>query len=389
MTITKSVLHLTDVSLAFGDFSLQNVDLEIREGEYFVLLGPTGAGKTVLLETIAGITPVDSGSIFLDGRDITHEPPELRQVGFVYQDYAIFPHLSVRENIAYGLRSQRGWYVKDHDLPHGSGILGMIRRSINKSGQFNQAMMEKVGDFSALLRIDHLLDRSPDKLSGGEKQRVAMARALITDPRILLLDEPLSSLDPETREGIQLELRRMHREMGTTTLHITHDFEVAASLADRIGLIMEGKIVQIGTTREIFKQPINEEVARFVGVRNIFRGNHAAGDDGCGYLQLEGFQLASISRKNGKVRATIRPEDILLSRDPLASSARNNFSGKVVQISDRGSVSYITVRIPPPKKGGRGLDLIVLVTQSSVQELELEPGQEVTAAFKASALHIF
>jgi molybdopterin-binding protein len=389
MTITKSVLHLTDVSLAFGDFSLQNVDLEIREGEYFVLLGPTGAGKTVLLETIAGITPVDSGSIFLDGRDITHEPPELRQVGFVYQNYAIFPHLSVRENIAYGLRSQRGWYVKDHDLPHGSGILGMIRRSINKSGQFNQAMMEKVGDFSALLRIDHLLDRSPDKLSGGEKQRVAMARALITDPRILLLDEPLSSLDPETREGIQLELRRMHRKMGTTTLHITHDFEVAASLADRIGLIMEGKIVQIGTTREIFKQPINEEVARFVGVRNIFRGNHAAGDDGCGYLQLEGFQLASISRKNGKVRATIRPEDILLSRDPLASSARNNFSGKVVQISDRGSVSYITVRIPPPKKGGRGLDLIVLVTQSSVQELELEPGQEVTAAFKASALHIF
>jgi molybdopterin-binding protein len=382
-------LSLRNIKLSLEDFSLQDLDLEIQKGEYFVLLGPTGAGKTVLLEALAGIIPLESGSILLEGTDITSQPPELRRVGFVYQDFALFPHLTVEGNIAFGLRNS--WFSPAPawgSAANRSPIPTLLRRGgWRKSHQ--QAVKDKVLEISSLLKIEHLLDRKPNSLSGGEKQRVAMARALITEPEILLLDEPLSSLDPQTREGIQLELRQIHQALGTTTLHITHNFEVAAALADRIGVIMDGKIVQIGTPREIFRQPDHENVAQFVGVRNIFRGRHVVGEDGGGFLELDGFKFASISGLEGMVRASIRPEDILLSREPIQSSARNNFRGQVVEVSDRGSFSYITVRIPSSEQDGKDLDLIVLVTRRSADELALDPGQEVYAEFKASALHIF
>lgn len=386
----KSGTHLSlkNLNLSLEDFSLQGLDLDISKGEYFVLLGPTGAGKTVLLEALAGIIPLESGSILLEGKDITAHPPETRKVGFVYQDFALFPHLTVEGNISFGLLTGRFREISRDPAMRRSMVPGFIRRLItNKSQQ--QVVKNKVFEISTLLKIEHLLDRKPDSLSGGEKQRVAMARALITNPEILLLDEPLSSLDPQTREGIQLELRRIHQSLGTTTLHISHNFEVAAALADRIGVIMDGEIVQLGTPREIFRQPDNELVAQFVGVRNIFRGHHSVGDDGAGFLQLDGFQFASISDLEGVVRASIRPEDILLSRQPTKSSARNHFKGRVVEVSDRGSFSYITVRIPSSAQVGRDLDLIVLITERSADELALDLGQEIYAEFKASALHIF
>ncbi len=374
----SSQLKLKDINLSVGGFSLVNVNLEIQGGEYFVLLGPTGAGKTVLLEAIAGIKPVTSGTIWLGAEDVTDRPPEARGVGFVYQDFALFPHLSVEKNISFGLLN-RSTKAEPRQLAR-------VERSGRTSSQNVRARVEQI---SSLFRISHLLDRKPEGLSGGEKQRVAMARALITDPQILLLDEPLSTLDPEIRELIQVELRRIHQELGTTTLHITHNFEVAAALADRIGVVMEGKIVQVGPPQEIFRQPVNESLARFVGVRNIFRGHHTIDREGGGHLQLDGLRLASISNLEGAARASIRPEDILLSRKSLVSSARNNFQGRVIQISDRGSFCYVTVRVTIPEQGGRSLDLIALVTQSSVQELGLELDQEIYAAFKASALHVF
>lgn len=370
-------LSLKDLRLTLESFSLQGLGLEIREGEYFVLLGPTGAGKTILLEAIAGILPIQSGTVELDGLDLTSTPPEKRGIGFVYQDYALFPHLSVERNISFGLFTKKG----SSDRRKGTAAHG--------AGQSRRAVTEKVMQISKLLKIEDLLDRKPGTLSGGEKQRVAMARALIKEPKLLLLDEPLGSLDPETRETIQFELRRIHEELGTTTLHITHNFEVAAALADRIGVIMDGRIVQIGTVREVFRRPVNESVARFVGVGNIFRGEHFQDGDGGGYLQLDGFRLASISDFRGPARASIRPEDILLSRMSLVSSARNNFKGKVIQVSDRGPFSYVTIRIPAPEHGRRSLDLIALVTHSAALELELRVGQEIYAAFKASALHVF
>lgn len=371
-----SYLQVRNLSVQLKDFTLSGLNLDVQKGEYFVILGPTGAGKTVLLETIAGINYPATGTIHLNGVDITDSDPEQRKVGFVYQDYALFPHLSVEENIAFGLKFS-GRVNQDHGT-------SSRKRSLTKT-----EIQARVEEISSLFQITHLLDRSPGTLSGGEKQRVAMARALIINPRVLLLDEPLSSLDPEKREVIQHELRLIHQDIGATTLHITHDFEVAIGLADRIGVMIDGKIMQIGTPREIFRQPNSEQVARFVGVRNIFRGQHILEGDGRGYLKLDGFEFATISELEGDVRASIRPEDILLSRQPLHSSARNNFTGKIIQISDRGSYSYVTVQLHPPDPVGKTLDLVGLITQSSADELALELDLDVQVAFKASTMHIF
>lgn len=383
-------LLIRDLSVQIDDFLLTDLDLEVQKGEYFILLGPTGAGKTVLLEAIAGILPLKSGTIHLDSDDITGSPPESRRVGFVYQDYALFPHLTVKENISFGLVNSRPiGGSRDFDTQDSYHYALSLKRIFQRRISKQAAIRSRVQEISSLLQISNLLDRKPTTLSGGEKQRVAMARALIINPRVLLLDEPLSALDPETRELIQFELRRIHQQLGTTTLHITHDFEVAVALADRIGIIMDGKIIQVGTPREIFRQPINEKVARFVGVRNIFRGQHILREDDSGYLKLEGFDFASISKLEGNVRASIRPEDILLSKRLLHSSARNNFKGKVIHISDRGSYCYVTVQLHSPNKHGKNLDLVILITQSSAEELSLVPGMKVQVAFKASALHIF
>jgi len=345
------------------EFRLCDVNLDIAAGEYFVVLGPTGAGKTVLLETIAGLHRPRQGRILLAGEDITHAPPERRGIGFVYQDYALFPHLSVAGNIGFGLR-----------------LRGMSQGEIEK----------RVAAIGRLLGIEHLLHRMPGTLSGGEAQRVALARALVIEPRLLLLDEPLSALDPETREALQRELGRVHRELGTTTIHVTHDFEEAVALGDRIAVLREdrlgeglreGRIVQVGRPEEIFRRPANEFVARFVGVRNIFRGQAHPAEEGYKLVSIGEVEIAAVTGLEGPVHASIRPEDIVLSREPLRSSARNVFQGRIVDISDRGTIAYITVRIPP--------DFICLITRRSLEEMGLREGVEVHIAFKASAVHVF
>jgi molybdopterin-binding protein len=356
-------VRLQDLGVDLEEFRLWNINLDIAAGEYFVILGPTGAGKTVLLETIAGLHRPHKGRIILDGEDITYAPPERRGIGFVYQDYALFPHLSVAGNIAFGLK------------------LGKISRS---------SIEARVADISRLLGIEHLLQRRPETLSGGEAQRVALARALIVKPRLLLLDEPLSALDPETREGLQRELGRIHRELGTTTIHVTHDFEEAVALGDRVAVLREdrasdskreGQIVQVGTPEDIFRRPANEFVARFVGVRNIFRGQAYPAGDGYRLVVINGLEIAAVTELEGSVHASVRPEDIVLSREPLLSSARNTFRGQIVDISDRGTIVYITVRIPP--------DFICMITRRSLEEMELREGMRVHIAFKASAVHVF
>ena len=249
---------------------------------------------------------------------------------------------------------------------------------------------KRVAAIGRLLGIEHLLHRMPGTLSGGEAQRVALARALVIEPRLLLLDEPLSALDPETREALQRELGRVHRELGTTTIHVTHDFEEAVALGDRIAVLREdrldkglreGRIVQVGRPEEIFRRPANEFVARFVGVRNIFRGQAHPAEDGYKLIVIEGLEIAAVTGLEGPVHASIRPEDIVLSREPLRSSARNVFRGRVVGISDRGTVVYVSVRVPP--------DFVCMITRRSLEEMGLREGVEVHIAFKASAVHVF
>ena len=369
----KVSVQIKNLWVDLKEFHLREIDLEVAAGEYFVVLGPTGAGKTVLLETIAGLFEPHRGQILMDGEEITDLPPERRGIGFVYQDYALFPHLSVAENIAFGLKLQKD--------------LGGLQRLSDLRGL---AIEQRVEEISHMLSIDPLLHRSPRTLSGGEQQRVALARALVVEPRLLLLDEPLSALDPETRETLQQELARVHRALGTTTLHVTHDFEEAVALGDRIAVVHKGRIVQVGKPEEIFRRPADEFVARFVGVRNIFAGTLVDVDEdgykmfrhspstGSGQSDLE---IAVATDRTEAAHASIRPEDIIISREPIRSSARNCFRGRIANIADRGTLIYVTVNVPP--------NFTCVITRRSLEEMALQEGKDVYIAFKASAVHVF
>ena len=348
------MIRVRNLCIDLGDFLLHDVDFDVKPGEYFIILGPTGAGKTVLLESIAGLHQLKSGQIWLGGKEVTQLEPEKRGISIVYQDQALFPHLTVRDNITFGLK---------------------IRKKTE------QEIEETLNWLVELLSISHLLHRKPDTLSGGEKQKVALARALSIKPQLLLLDEPLSALDPENRESVQRELRQLHNRLKLTTLHVTHDFEEAIALGDRIAVIGDGCIKQMGTSEQIFRQPNSEFVARFAMVRNIFAGEVIDEDGENAVFCTEGARLAVVTDLRGRYHASLRPEDILLSHAPFPSSARNCFCGTITSVTDKGSILYLTVTLPP--------DFICLVTHNSFDALGLGEGQKVYITFKASAVHIF
>jgi len=348
------MIQIKNLCVDLGDFMLRDINLNVAAGNYFVILGPTGAGKTVLLESIAGLYPVKSGEIWLRRKEVTHLEPEKRGISIVYQDHVLFPHLSVADNITFGLKLNR---------------------------QSQQELTRTLDWLADLLGIAHLLNRRPETLSGGEKQKVALARALSVKPEVLLLDEPLSALDPETREGVQHELRRLHNQLKTTTIHVTHDFEEAVALGDRIAVIGDGLIKQVGTPDKIFRQPNSEFVARFAMTRNIFSGEVISQENGSACLHTSGIEIAVATDLRGKFHGSVRPEDILISPEPLHSSARNSLCGTITSITDKGSTLYLTVTMPP--------DFICLVTRRSFVDMGLAEGQKVYLTFKASAVHIF
>ncbi|MBU5257556.1 ABC transporter ATP-binding protein [Tissierella praeacuta] len=218
------MLEIKDIKLKLGRFALNNIDLKINIGEYFVILGPSGAGKTVLLETIAGLYTPDKGYILYNKDDMVLLPPEKRDIGFVYQDYELFPHMTVEDNIIFGLKI----------------------RKMDKS-----IIAEKLYKLVSMLKIEHLLKRYPSKLSGGEKQRVALARAIIISPKILLLDEPLSALDIMIKPTLQQEIKNIHKEFVPTIIHVTHDIDEAIFLADRIGIMNDGNLLKVFEREEI------------------------------------------------------------------------------------------------------------------------------------------
>ena len=348
------MIAIKNLKIDLGDFLLRDINLEINSGEYFIILGPTGAGKTVLLEAIAGLYPVLGGEVWIDGREVTRLSPEKRSIGIVYQDYSLFPHLSVEENIAFGLRLRK--YPK-----------GEIK--------------EKVNAIAKIVGVTHLLERKPQTLSGGEQQKVALARVLITEPEVLLLDEPLSALDPETKERMQAALKELHHRVGVTIIHVTHDFEEAVALGHQVAVLNEGRIAQVGTPEEILRKPDSEFVAHFALSRNIFSGEAEEGEDGHIVVDIGGIKLAAITELRGEVRLSLRPEDIIISKEPIHSTARNCFQGVVSDIVHRGSVVYVTVTLPP--------EFICLITRQAFEELELREKVSVWVIFKASALHVF
>jgi len=348
------MINIMGLKVDLGGFVLQDITLGIETGEYFIILGPTGAGKTVLLEAIAGLYPILQGTIWVNDREVSRLSPEKRGISIVYQDQVLFPHLSVEGNITFGLKAMK--------YPE-------------------QEMRPRVDSLAGILGIAHLLHRSPPTLSGGEKQKVALARALATEPAVLLLDEPLSALDPETKERMQRELAEMHHRLRATIIHVTHDFEEAIALGHRVAVLNEGQIVQVGTPEDVLRQPNSEFVARFALSRNIFLGKASNTDNGYVFVDIGGIKLMAVTELRGRVHLALRPEDIFISREPLRSTARNSFEGTVIDIVDKGTVMHVTVNVPP--------DFICLVTRQAFEELALRKGMRVWVTFKASAIHIF
>ncbi|MGQ9730546.1 MAG: ATP-binding cassette domain-containing protein [Candidatus Zipacnadales bacterium] len=348
------MIRTVNLSKRLGDFQLINVSVQIEEGEYFVMLGPTGAGKTIFVECIAGIYEPDSGSVLIDNENVTYLRPEERFIGYVPQDYALFPHLNVRENIGFGLQVRGA--------------------SLSEIKQRTQHLAE-------LLSITELLDRPIRTLSGGERQRVALARALAIRPRVLLLDEPLSAVDEQTRETLCIELKRLHRELQTTTIHVSHNFEETLSVADRIGVIRAGVLQQIGTPDEVFRRPANSFVAEFVRADNILVGL-AKPERTSSTLKIEtGVLLYTTQSVSGYATAVIRPEDVQILTSPPTGKAVNTYPVTIAEVLDRG----VTVKLW--LMGQPSLRAVVLRRQWLTEALH--PGARVWAYVPPEAVHVF
>jgi multiple sugar transport system ATP-binding protein len=287
-------VRLTGVGKSFGAVNvLRAVDLEVRPGEFFALLGPSGSGKTTTLRIVAGLETATEGEVLLDGRDVTVTPPGDRDVAMVFQSYALYPHMTVFENIAFPLR--------------------MIRTP-------KAATQSAVREAAARVKIDHLLDRRPGQLSGGQQQRCALARAIVRHPALFLLDEPLSNLDAKLRVETRVELKRLQRSLGTTALYVTHDQEEAMSLADRMAIFMDGRIMQIGSPDEVFRRPVSTDVAAFLGSppMNLLPARIEAGKATVGGQEMMLPQLAPAGTRD--VVLGVRPSDVLLGDSGAAAT---------------------------------------------------------------------
>lgn len=301
------VIQIRGLSITLGEFSLKSIDLRVEEGEYFVILGPTGAGKTVLVECIVGLHAPSTGRVLLDGSDVTDARPEHRNVAYVPQDYCLFPNMTVARNIGFGLR------IRKRPEPE---------------------IDRRVEQLARMLHIESLLGRHPLTLSGGEKQRVALARALAIEPRVLLLDEPLAAVDERTRERLCEELKTVQRELGTTTIHVSHNFEETLAVADHIGVFDDGVIRQVGTPFEVFHRPADEFVASFVGCENIIEGRADVTPDGTLFVAGT-LRLAVDTSYHDSVRMVIRPECLRLGPEPVEEIG-NVMPARVVRVVDKG-----------------------------------------------------
>jgi ABC-type Fe3+/spermidine/putrescine transport system ATPase subunit len=297
----------------FGNtLAADHIDLDIRDGEFLTLLGSSGCGKTTLMRITAGFEVADSGMIAIDGRDVTRLPPRQRRLGMVFQQYSLFPHMTVAENIGYGLRAQ--------NAPPSQ-------------------IEARVSEMLDLVQLPQLRDRKPAQLSGGQQQRVALARALATQPSVLMLDEPLGALDLKLRRQLQSELKRIHRETGTTFLFVTHDQEEALYLSDRIAVMRSGKIVQLATPEQIYLNPANEFVADFIGDVAFLDGVHDPVRQGVA-LPDGGFISAHLNNPVGPVRLVVRPENVA-----LAEPSDQALSGMITEVSHQTGTTLYGVRL--------------------------------------------
>lgn len=349
------MLKVENIHKSWPGFAIKAISFEVDKGDYFILLGRSGSGKTALLEIIAGMTNPDSGKLILKGKDITHLRIQNRNIGMVFQELAIFPHMKIKDNIAYPLKHKK---LSSHEIDN---------RVVEIAEKFN---------------ISHILNRKPAKLSGGELQRAALARTLIRKPDLLLLDEPLSSLDVQLKQDIRKLLKQINRE-GTTVIHVTHDYEEAILLANKIAVLNRGKLIQTGSTKDVFQHPASVFVANFTGVKNYFRSR---------FSRIEGKQLyvASIDKRidictthkptSEEGYIIIRCEDITINLSKTDSSAVNQFEGRITGLVQLPHFCEVMVDI--------GIQMVVSLSEDSVNKLHLEANKKVWLSFKATAVRI-
>ena len=340
----SELLRLDGITKTYGQvLAVDNVSLSIEHGEFFSLLGPSGCGKTTLLRVIGGFTLPDRGRVVIDGRDVTELPPNKRPTNTVFQSYAIFPHLNVRDNIAYGLRTER---VPKADLA------------------------ARVAQALAMIKLEHCAEKTSSQLSGGERQRVALARALVKRPKALLLDEPLGALDKRLREAMQVELRQLQREVGISFVFVTHDQEEALSMSDRIAVMEKGKVLQVAAPKTLYEAPRSRAVASFIGTMNMFEGRIVRVSQLSMTVETSALGRFEVPRRDGAgfpagspVCVAIRPENLALFRGPGTGEAvpcrvlTTAFLGdrSLVQVGVDGADRSVTVAVPPRSAGAETL----------------------------------
>ena len=355
-----AAVEVLALSRRFGPvLALDRVSLRVARGEYFALLGPSGCGKTTLLRLLAGLDAPDAGEIRLDGRPATDLPAHRRPVNTVFQSYALFPHLTVWDNVAFGLRMKR--------VP---------------AAELERRVMQAL----ELTQIRDLADRHPARLSGGQKQRVALARAVVNEPAVLLLDEPLGALDLALRRQLQGELKALQRRLGITFIHVTHDQEEALALSDRVGVLRAGRLEQVGPPRALYERPCNRFVAEFLGACNLLPARradagptgHTTWETGIGPLRLAG---AAPAPDRAQVTLAIRPEKIQLRRAGAAATPRTDadLPGRVTDVVFAGAETHCQVEV-------RGQTLRVHVPNVHPGEVPLRPGETVTLRLPPEAL---
>jgi spermidine/putrescine transport system ATP-binding protein len=343
-------IELCGLTKKFGEIAVDNIDLSVASGEFFSLLGPSGCGKTTTLRLIAGFEQPTSGQILLDGVDVSDVPPHRRKVNTVFQSYALFPFLTVFDNVAFGLR----------------------HRKLDKTD-----LRRRVGEALELVRMTSFAKRRPGQLSGGQQQRVALARALVLNPAVLLLDEPLGALDAKLRRSLKVELKALQERIGITFLYVTHDQEEALTMSDRLAVMNAGRIVQIGTPREVYEEPAEAYVADFLGAANLMEVEVIS----AGAVRLGDFALSAerCEAATGSAHAVIRPERVRI--ETHGSAGDNRVPAMVERVVFLGAATQVMLRLAP------GVPLQALI-QNDGEQPDLAQGTPVHAYLPPDAMRV-
>ncbi len=350
----QSDLALSGLKKTYGStVAVEHITLRVKQGDLVAFLGPSGCGKTTTLRMIAGLTAPSEGNVVIDGMTVTDKPAHQRNIGMLFQGYALFPHMTIAENVAFGLKMKK---VKPAERE------------------------KRVKEALELVQLAHVADRKPSALSGGQQQRIALARALVIEPSLLLLDEPLGALDKELRETMQIEIRQLQQRLGITTVLVTHDQEEALTMADQIVVMNQGRVEQVGTPEEIYSRPANAFVANFIGASNFLTGSVTRRDNDTDIIALEGGgeirHQGAVSWQNS-MTFIVRPEAIVIEPEGTVQNADNWTQAWIEEVIYRGQVSHIKMR---RTNGHKLLAYVPNRTGGKVDDV-LMPGNAVIASW--------